>query len=85
MAIMVTLKLFASLTQHLPPDASGQQAMLELAHGTTPADVIHELHTPPEKAHLVLVDGIYLSPEERSVRVLAEGEVLAIWPLVAGG
>jgi molybdopterin converting factor small subunit len=35
--------------------------------------------------HLVLVNGHYINPEDRATRTLAEGDVLAIWPPIAGG
>ena len=35
--------------------------------------------------HLVLVNGVYVQPEERASRVLKDGDVLAIWPPIAGG
>jgi sulfur carrier protein ThiS len=35
--------------------------------------------------HLVLVNGEFVPPAERSGRMLAEGDVLAIWPPIAGG
>jgi sulfur carrier protein ThiS len=35
--------------------------------------------------HLVLINGHYVPPEQRASRVLNEGDVLAIWPPIAGG
>jgi hypothetical protein len=35
--------------------------------------------------HLVLINGVYVPPEERGTRMLAEGDTLAIWPPIAGG
>jgi len=35
--------------------------------------------------HMVLVNGVYVAPEERSDKKLEEGDHLAIWPPVAGG
>jgi sulfur carrier protein ThiS len=34
---------------------------------------------------LVLVNGVYIPPERWQTQVLNEGDVLAIWPPVAGG
>jgi molybdopterin converting factor small subunit len=34
---------------------------------------------------LVLVNGKYIAPEARGTTLLQEGDVLAIWPPVAGG
>ena len=49
------------------------------------AHIIQKFNLPERLVHLVLVDGIYIDPEERPNRILAPGEVLAIWPPVAGG
>ncbi|HVS27470.1 MAG TPA: MoaD/ThiS family protein [Burkholderiales bacterium] len=35
--------------------------------------------------HLVLVNGFYVYPTERTTRNLKDGDVLAIWPPIAGG
>jgi molybdopterin converting factor small subunit len=40
---------------------------------------------PPKLVHLVLIHGVYIAPEQRAERVLQDGDVLAIWPPVAGG
>ncbi len=40
---------------------------------------------PPKLVHLVLVNGKYIQPEERLSATLVEGDVLAIWPPIAGG
>ena len=43
-------------------------------------------NTVPEKlVHLVLVNGTYIAADQRSRRTLQEGDVLAIWPPIAGG
>jgi len=82
----ITLKLFASLAVHLPPEARSRHRVdLEVAPGATVADVIRRQGVPPGQCAIVLVDGVWVAPPERAGRVLAEGEVLAIWPPVAGG
>jgi sulfur carrier protein ThiS len=35
--------------------------------------------------HLVLITGVFVPPGERATRTLVEGDVLAIWPPIAGG
>jgi sulfur carrier protein ThiS len=82
----ITLKLFASLAVHLPPEARSRHRIdLEVAPSATVADVILQQRIPPGQCAIVLVDGVWVAPPERPLRVLAEGEVLAIWPPVAGG
>ncbi len=82
----VTLKLFASLAIHLPVEVrSGLRVELEVAPGTTVVDLIRRQGVPEGQCAIVLVDGVWVAAAERAARVLAEGEVLAIWPPVAGG
>lgn len=81
----ITVKLFASLSACLPPGASQNQVSIEVPEGASPSAVIQQLNVPPEQCHLVLVNGIYISLEKRSSPLLNEGDVLAIWPPVAGG
>ncbi len=82
----LTFKLYASLASYRPPAArEGNQTTLDLPEGTTVADVIEPLGVPPKLVHLVLVNGVYIPPAERGTRALVEGDVLAIWPPIAGG
>lgn len=82
----VTLKLYATLSDHLPDSARKSNALqLDLAAGTTPAQVIESQNLPLKLCHLVLIDGVFIPPAERATRALVEGETLAIWPPIAGG
>jgi sulfur carrier protein ThiS len=84
--VKITLKLFASLSVHLPVEArSSHRLELEVEAGATVADVIQRQGLPPGQCAIVLVDGVWVAQAERAQRALAEGEVLAIWPPVAGG
>jgi len=82
----VTFKLFASLTEYLPPASKYTNiTTLELAPGTTIMQVVDAHRLPPKWVHLVLVNGVYIAPEKRATHTLTEGDVLAIWPPIAGG
>jgi sulfur carrier protein ThiS len=84
--VKIGFKLYASLTDYLPPDArQGNRVDLEVAPDATIADVIGPYGLPMRLVHLVLVNGHYVPPEERATRTFAEGDVLAIWPPIAGG
>jgi sulfur carrier protein ThiS len=84
--MQITFKLYASLTQYLPAEArTSNRVSLTLPDSTTVGDVIAPFGMPPALVHLVLVNGVYVQPEERLTRPLVEGDVLAIWPPIAGG
>lgn len=82
----VVLKLFASLAVHLPAEVRSRHRIdLDVEPGATVLDVIQRQGIPPGQCAIVLVDGVWVATAERAGRVLSEGEVLAIWPPVAGG
>lgn len=82
----VTLKLFASLTDYLPAESKYTNIVaLDIAPDTTIDQLVEQYRLPPKLVHLVLVNGTYIAPEYRASRTLAEGDVLAIWPPIAGG
>ncbi|MBM3391786.1 MAG: MoaD/ThiS family protein [Betaproteobacteria bacterium] len=82
----ITFKLYAMLSDHLPDEARKTNSIeLDLPNGRTVGQVIDEFNLPPKLVHLVLVNGNYIQPAERAGRTLAEGDMLAIWPPIAGG
>lgn len=83
----ITFKLFASLTDYLPPDrARGSNSVeIEVPAGASIEEVVARFHLPRKMVHLVLVNGVYVAPAERGSHRLADGDVLAIWPPIAGG
>ena len=82
----ITFKLYALLTDYLPAEARVGNAMpLELPAGSTITQAIAPFHLPDRLVKLVLVNGVYVAPEQRATHVLNEGDVLAVWPPVAGG
>ena len=80
-----TFKLYAGLSEFLPSGAVDNKVQIEVGDSDSIAHIIQKFNLPERLVHLVLVDGIYIDPEERPTRILAPGEVLAIWPPVAGG
>lgn len=81
----ICFKLFATLGAYLPSGSVRNQVELEVPEGTTPGDLARQYALPPNMTHLVLVNGVYIAPELRDQHKLAEGDVLAIWPPIAGG
>lgn len=70
--------------KYLPADANGHEVSMDVDSSTSAYDILDKYGVPREMAHLVLVNGVYLQPEERLLP-LKENDVLAIWPPVAGG
>lgn len=82
----ITFKLFATLTDYLPPQARGDnQVELDVAPDATIEQIVRPYGLPYQLVHLVLVNGRYVAPAERPTRTLQDGDVLAIWPPIAGG
>lgn len=81
----ITFKLFATLTDYLPQERKYNAVELDVAPQTTVSDLVERFQLPPRLVHLVLVNGVYVEPGERSERRLSNGDVVAIWPPVAGG
>ena len=84
--MQVTLKLYATLADYLPAAARSEHAVrLDVPSGTTIDELTAPFHLPAKLTHLVLVNGVYVARERRGSHRLAEGDVVAIWPPIAGG
>jgi thiamine biosynthesis protein ThiS len=84
--MQVTLKLYAWLTDYLPPEGrKTNRVSLHLQDGATVTEVLSQQMLPAQHCHLVLINGTFVPPSERASHSLKDGDVLAIWPPVAGG
>lgn len=82
----ITFKLFATLTDYLPAESRRSNIVeLDVAPDVSISQIIEPFGLPPKLVHLVLVNGRYIEPEQRLCTTLVEGDVLAIWPPIAGG
>jgi sulfur carrier protein ThiS len=81
----ITIKLYAMLSEYLPDHAVKNEANLQLNENSCVSEVISQLNMPRNMVHLVLLNGVYVEPEQLAVTQLSESDVLAIWPPVAGG
>lgn len=82
----ITLKLFATLSDYLPAESRYSNVVeLDIAPDARISQVLEPYGLPPKLVHLVLINGVYIAPEKRPTQALAEGDVLAIWPPIAGG
>jgi len=46
---------------------------------------LNEARKSVQKNEATSVNGLYVAPAERAARMLGEGDVVAIWPPIAGG
>ena len=88
--MLITFKLFAMLSDHLPQQLDGRSRegnvlVIEVPEGASVQSVIDRFSLPAQLVHLVLVDGTYVPKEARAERLLADGQALATWPPIAGG
>ncbi|MEQ8506892.1 MAG: MoaD/ThiS family protein [Rhodospirillales bacterium] len=81
----IRVKLYASLSDHLPAGTKGNEADLDVAADATPSTVIAQLGLPEKMCHLVLLNGVYVEPSARETTRFNDGDALAMWPPVAGG
>lgn len=78
----VTLRLFATLRQYLPP-GQPEETVVELPAGTRVQELIDRFGLPPPLTQLVLIHGVNIGRDR--TRMLVEGDIVSIFPPVAGG
>ena len=81
----ISIELYAGLMKYLPPGKSRFRRDIKVEDGLVVSRLIEQYHMRPEEAHLVLVNGKHINAEVRDEHQLAEGDVVSIWPPVAGG
>ncbi len=81
----ITIKLFATLRHYMPEKGRNGEAPYECPDGHTVNAVLRDLNVPLEKCHLVVLNGVFVPPQERSTTTFTAGDTLAVWPPVAGG
>lgn len=77
----VAVHLFATLARYLPADAIGDGLAMKVEPGTTVGDVIRSLGIPARFELVSVVNGHDVPLEHP----LAEGDVLSLFPPLAGG
>jgi len=82
----VKLKLYATLSDYLPVEArKTNEVALSVPKDATVGELIEQCKLPKKLVHLVLINGHFVPPAARAARALSDGDVLAIWPPIAGG
>lgn len=77
----IEVKLFATLRDYLPKGSSRFSCKMDVDSHTRIQDILLKLKIPDEIPKIILVNGIHGKLEQ----VLKEGDVLSVFPPVAGG
>ena len=77
----VEIKLFANFREYLPPGSRKSACWLELEEGTNIGRALEQLKIPDSIPMITLVNGLHRTFED----VLQPGDVLSVFPPVAGG
>ena len=80
-SIEIEVKLFATLRDYLPKGSGRFSCKIKVDGHTRIQDILSKLKIPDEIPKIILVNGIHGKKEQ----VLKEGDVLSIFPPVAGG
>ena len=83
--MQINIEFYASLMKYLPPGKSRFRREVKVDEGLLLDRLIEQFHITPQMAHIVLVNGHFVDVELRGERALVEGDVVSIWPPVAGG
>jgi molybdopterin converting factor small subunit len=84
--VKIEVRLFANLREKLPAAVRGR-ATLELIDAASLQDLLASLEIEPRMAQMVLVNGVRAprDPTAREALQLSAGDIVAIFPPVAGG
>jgi molybdopterin converting factor small subunit len=83
--MQISIEFYASLMKYLPPGKSRFRREIKADEGLLLSRLIEQFNIPLQMAHIVLVNGRFVEVEAREQRALVEGDVVSIWPPVAGG
>jgi sulfur-carrier protein len=77
----IEVKLFATLRDYLPKGSSRFSCKVEVDGSTRVQDILSRLKIPEEIPKIILINGVHGKKEQ----ILKDGDVLSIFPPVAGG
>jgi molybdopterin converting factor small subunit len=79
--VRIEVRLFATLTRYLPKDSHAGSTYLDVAEGSTVADVVEALGIPADFSRIVLVN----DQDADEARRLGDRDVVTLFPPLAGG
>jgi molybdopterin synthase sulfur carrier subunit len=75
------IKLFANFREYLPPGSDKYSCWVDLEEGSTIGQALERLKIPVSIPMITLVNGLHRTLED----ILHPGDILSIFPPVAGG
>jgi len=78
----IRLKLFATYRRYLPPDSQGSAYDTDVPAGTRAVDLLVQFSVPADDgASVILING----RSTGSKQILEDGDIVAVFPAMAGG
>ncbi len=78
--MLIEVRLFASLRSYLPK-GSNSSCKIEIEEGSRIEDIFHILNIPIDYPKIILINAVHVSLENH----LKEGDVITVFPPIAGG
>jgi len=79
--VQVTAKLFATLRGHAPPGSTGGAFAQDVDGATTVGDLLAKWRIPEDFPLIIFVNSVHADRE----RVVEDGDIIAVFPPIAGG
>ena len=77
----IEVKLFATLRDYLPKGSGRFSCKVDIDGHTRVGDILSKLKIPEDIPKIILINGIH----GKNDQILKEGDVVSIFPPVAGG
>jgi len=77
----ITAKLFATLRDYAPPGAAGRSFEQDVSPNVTVGNMLDKWSVPENVTLLIFVNSVHADRNH----VLNEGDILAVFPPIAGG
>ena len=81
----ITLRLLGNLRQYLQAGREFSDLELDVAEGSTPADISARLGIPQGESLMFVVNDVRLTPDQLAQATLKAGDRLVISPAIKGG
>ncbi|OPY68068.1 MAG: ThiS family protein [Syntrophorhabdus sp. PtaU1.Bin050] len=79
--VNIEIRLFATFREFLPPGSNMFSFTKSVERQTTVAEIIEELGLPAHIPKIVVIDGAQAAPDY----LLKDGDIISIFPPIAGG